>query len=52
VASDEDASRPPDWARLRASAEASDCIEILGPPPFSERAATGQPEPSVRRPGR
>jgi quercetin dioxygenase-like cupin family protein len=41
VTSDDDASRPPDWARLRASAEASDCIEILGPPPFSERAATG-----------
>src|SRR4051794_1860618 len=33
--SDEDARRPADWARLRAVAESSRCIEILGPPPFS-----------------
>jgi quercetin dioxygenase-like cupin family protein len=36
--SDADASRPPDWARLRHVAERSDCIEILGPPPFSPTA--------------
>jgi quercetin dioxygenase-like cupin family protein len=30
-----DAARPADWPRLRAVAEASDCIEILGPPPFA-----------------
>ena len=29
-----DASRPPDWARLRAVAGRSDSIELLGPPPF------------------
>lgn len=29
-----DASRPADFDRLRAVAERSDCIEILGPPPF------------------
>jgi quercetin dioxygenase-like cupin family protein len=29
-----DASRPPDIARLRAGAEQSDSIELLGPPPF------------------
>jgi quercetin dioxygenase-like cupin family protein len=28
-------SRPPDFARIRAVAERSDCIEILGPPPFA-----------------
>ena len=37
--SDADASRPADWARLRAVAERSDCIEILGPPPFAEQTA-------------
>ncbi|HVF77803.1 MAG TPA: cupin domain-containing protein [Solirubrobacteraceae bacterium] len=29
-----DASRPADWARLREVAARSECIEILGPPPF------------------
>jgi len=29
-----DASRPPDWARLREVAERSDSIELLGLPPF------------------
>ncbi|MEA2123924.1 MAG: hypothetical protein QOI80_706 [Solirubrobacteraceae bacterium] len=30
-----DASAPADWARLRAVAERSESIEIVGPPPFS-----------------
>ena len=30
-------SRPPDFAKIRAVAERSDCIEILGPPPFASR---------------
>ena len=30
-----DPARPPDWALLRAVAEQSDTIEILGPPPFT-----------------
>ncbi len=34
VSSAADAARPADWARLRAVAEGSDCIELLGPPPF------------------
>lgn len=34
-ASDDDAVRPPDFERLRAAAERSPSIEILGPPPFS-----------------
>jgi quercetin dioxygenase-like cupin family protein len=34
VTSDADATRPADFDRLRAVAERSDCIEILGPPPF------------------
>ena len=42
AASDEDASRPPDWARLRAVAERSPSIEILGPAPF-EAPAPAQP---------
>ena len=29
------ASRPADWDRLRAAAERSDSIEVLGPPPFA-----------------
>jgi quercetin dioxygenase-like cupin family protein len=29
-----DASRPPDFARLREAAQRSDTIELLGPPPF------------------
>lgn len=32
--SDDDALRPPDFDRLRAVAERSPSIEILGPPPF------------------
>lgn len=34
VASPADATQAPDWKRLREAAEASDSIEILGPPPF------------------
>ena len=34
-ASSADASRPPDWERLREVAERSDSIELLGPPPFA-----------------
>ena len=37
--SEADAARPADWARLRAVAERSDCIEILGPPPFAVQPA-------------
>ena len=36
---DEDAGRPPDWGRLRAVADTSASIEILGPPPFDQAAA-------------
>jgi hypothetical protein len=36
-------SRPPDFAKIRAVAERSDCIEILGPPPF---AAARPPVPA------
>ena len=39
ASSDADASRPADWPRLRAVAERSDCIEILGPPPFATQRA-------------
>ncbi len=28
-------SLPPDWPRLRAAAERSDSIELVGPPPFA-----------------
>lgn len=38
---DADASRPPDWPKLRAAAEQSETIVLLGPPPF----ATASPEP-------
>ena len=34
VDSEADAARPADWERLRRVAEASACIEIVGPPPF------------------
>ncbi|MDX6672919.1 MAG: hypothetical protein QOH11_337 [Solirubrobacteraceae bacterium] len=34
VGSATDASRPPDFARLREAAERSEHIELLGPPPF------------------
>jgi len=40
VHSASDASRPADWARLRAVAEGSESIELLGPPPFA--AATSK----------
>ncbi|HEY5926319.1 MAG TPA: cupin domain-containing protein [Kofleriaceae bacterium] len=32
-----DAARPPDLARLRAGAQSSPNIELLGPPPFGPR---------------
>ncbi len=40
-----DAARPADWARLRQVAERSECIELLGPPPFeaAQQAASGAP---------
>lgn len=39
---DDAAARPPDWERLRRVAQASDTIEILGPPPFDvERVLAG-----------
>jgi len=40
-----DASRPPDLDRLRAAAERSDTIELLGPPPFS--AAQAKPQAAL-----
>ena len=36
--SEDDAARPPDIDRLRAAAERSPSIELLGPPPFAEAA--------------
>jgi hypothetical protein len=45
VSSEADASRPPDWERLRAAAERSETIELLGPPPF---AVVRQEAASVR----
>ena len=37
-----DAARPADWPRLRAVAQRSDRIELLGPPPFAapQKAST------------
>jgi quercetin dioxygenase-like cupin family protein len=35
ASSDADASRPPDFARLREVADGSPSIEVLGPPPFA-----------------
>jgi|SRR3954451_5711051 len=35
VTSPEQANRPPDFDRLRAAAERSEDIELLGPPPFA-----------------
>jgi mannose-6-phosphate isomerase-like protein (cupin superfamily) len=35
IASDADAERPADFDRLRAAAQRSDRLEILGPPPFA-----------------
>jgi hypothetical protein len=34
-AASESDGRPPDFDRLRAAAQRSDSIEILGPPPFN-----------------
>lgn len=45
--SSEDARRPADFGRLRAAAERSPSIEILGPPPFAQPTAGGAPEPAV-----
>lgn len=39
VTSPADASRPPDWARLRKAAQRSASIELLGPAPFAAAAA-------------
>jgi uncharacterized protein YjlB len=36
ITSPADASRPPDWARLREAAARSENIELLGPPPFAD----------------
>jgi quercetin dioxygenase-like cupin family protein len=45
VSAEVDASRPADWARLRAVAERSESIELLGPAPFpaeQQEAAAAQ----------
>lgn len=39
VRSAADAARPADWARLRAVAERSESIELLGPAPFAADAS-------------
>ena len=39
ISSPDDASRPPDWARLREVAQRSPSIEILGPAPFAAAEA-------------
>jgi quercetin dioxygenase-like cupin family protein len=39
VRSSADASRPPDFARLREGAERSESIQLLGPPPFAAAGA-------------
>ena len=46
AASEDDATRPPDWARLRAVAERSPHIEILGPPPFAAREEAAATTPA------
>jgi quercetin dioxygenase-like cupin family protein len=46
VSSATDASRPPDWARLRKVAERSENIELLGPPPFAAARQEPAPAPS------
>ncbi|MCA1677883.1 MAG: cupin domain-containing protein, partial [Actinobacteria bacterium] len=40
-----EASRPADWARLREVAAQSECIQLLGPPPFAaaQQEATAAP---------
>jgi quercetin dioxygenase-like cupin family protein len=46
VRSAADASRPPDWARLREVAARSESIELLGPPPFPVTQHQPAPSPS------
>lgn len=46
VSSAADASRPPDWDRLREVAERSRCIELLGPPPFAAARQEAASAPS------
>ena len=41
-----DASRPPDWARLREVAERSESIELVGPPPFAAAQQEAAPAAS------
>jgi quercetin dioxygenase-like cupin family protein len=41
-----EASRPADWPRLRAVAEQSDSIELLGPPPFAAAQQQAASTPS------
>lgn len=44
ISSAAEAARPADWARLREVAQRSECIELLGPPPFAaaqQAAAAG-----------
>lgn len=38
IDSADEAARPADFARLREAAEASDSIQLLGPPPFPKPA--------------
>jgi quercetin dioxygenase-like cupin family protein len=46
VRSTDDASRPADWARLRAVAERSESIQVLGPPPFAAAQSEATAAPS------
>jgi quercetin dioxygenase-like cupin family protein len=46
VSSAADASRPADWARLRAVAERSESIELVGPPPFAATQPDAAPAAS------
>lgn len=46
VRSAADATRPPDWARLRQVAERSKSIELLGPPPFASMQQEASPAPA------
>lgn len=45
VGSEEDAARPPDWQRLRAVAERSESIDLVGPPPFTTTQMEAAPTP-------
>jgi quercetin dioxygenase-like cupin family protein len=40
--SEDDASRPPDFARLQEAAQRSETIELLGPPPFRKQQEGAQ----------